>query len=152
MGTVPQWFYIIIVTIVYFGYIFLGGLVFMWLEKPREEMICAEIKTQMQRVRNLNAEAERLKDSSTQYLNDIEEIDTECAAGDTSEACVQVRKRDIRQQSRRSAIGNSQKQFRYFAEPKSFWEARDVCRTHNMALTNGMVHLISKIVVRHSIR
>ena len=59
MQSVPSWFYVIVVTIVYFGYIFLGGLVFMLLEKPREERICAEIKANMEKVSRLNKEAER---------------------------------------------------------------------------------------------
>jgi hypothetical protein len=40
---VPTWFYAILVTVLYFGYIFFGGLVFMILERPDEIKTCEEI-------------------------------------------------------------------------------------------------------------
>ena len=40
---VPTWFYAILVTVLYFGYIFVGGLVFMILERPDEIKTCEEI-------------------------------------------------------------------------------------------------------------
>ena len=36
---VPGWFVGAVITGLYFGYIFLGGLVFMMLERPREDVI-----------------------------------------------------------------------------------------------------------------
>ena len=45
-GAVPGWFYGIVITGLYFGYIFLGGLVFMILERPREQRICEEMTYQ----------------------------------------------------------------------------------------------------------
>ena len=134
MSSVPQWFYIIIVTIVYFGYIFLGGLVFMWLEKPREDQICDEIKMQMQRVRNLNAEAERLKNEGQGALSQAQNISTVCAEGDTSDACVQLMLR-----KRRHLEQHFEKSYHYFENAENFWDAKAICRQHNMELTNGMV-------------
>jgi len=136
MSNVPQWFYIIIVTIVYFGYIFLGGLVFMWLEKPREDQICEDIKMQMQRVKNLNAEAERLKNQGEVGLSLAQNISTVCEEGDMSEACVELAGKGKR---RKRHLENVEKSFHYFAEPENFWDARAICKSHNMELTNGMV-------------
>ena len=45
-STVPGWFNGIVITSLYFGYIFLGGLVFMILERPREQRICEEMTYQ----------------------------------------------------------------------------------------------------------
>ena len=43
---VPGWFVGVVITGLYFGYIFLGGLVFMMLERPREQAICEEMTYQ----------------------------------------------------------------------------------------------------------
>ena len=100
----------------------------MLLEKPREEAICADIKQQMQKVTNLNREAERWKNMSKSGLSAVQQIQTECSEGDTSEACVQLGRK------RRSIDFG---QFEFVDERKSFWDARSFCAKGGMVLTNG---------------
>ena len=57
-SSVPGWFYGIIVTMLYFGYIFFGGLIFMLLERPREVEICQNMQRSNQRAQDTLRKAE----------------------------------------------------------------------------------------------
>ena len=57
-SSVPGWFYGIIVTMLYFGYIFFGGLIFMLLERPREVEICQNMQRSNQRAQDTLKKAE----------------------------------------------------------------------------------------------
>ena len=93
-SSVPGWFYGIIVTMLYFGYIFFGGLIFMLLERPREVEICQNMQRSNQRVKNTLRKAELQLQEALADAEIAKAIDT------TVEENVRQRKRETSEKDR----------------------------------------------------
>ena len=46
---------------IYFTYIIIGGVVFMWLEKPEEERVCRQLNEEYKLLKQLEKEGELLR-------------------------------------------------------------------------------------------
>ena len=46
---------------IYFTYIIIGGVVFMWLEKPEEERVCRQLNEEYKLLKQLEKEGESLR-------------------------------------------------------------------------------------------
>ena len=91
---VPGWFYGIIVTMLYFGYIFFGGLIFMLLERPREVEICQNMQRSNQRAQDTLRKAELQLQEALADAEIAKAIDT------TVEENVRRRKRETSEKDR----------------------------------------------------
>ena len=93
-SSVPGWFYGIIVTMLYFGYIFFGGLIFMLLERPREVEICQNMQRSNQRAQDT------LKKAELQLQEALADAEIAKAIDTTVERNARRRKRDAAQKER----------------------------------------------------
>ncbi|CAG5103468.1 Oidioi.mRNA.OKI2018_I69.chr1.g785.t1.cds [Oikopleura dioica] len=129
MGSqVPTWFYAVLVTILYFGYIFFGGLIFMILERPDEIRTCEEITKLAKTARRFQNEAAEMARKSNALIASSTEIDVSCAENDDSPQCIEIsssKKRAVRETSRKLVA---------FQEKRRFWEAKEFCEIQGMRL------------------
>ena len=122
MSGVPGWFYGIITTCIYFGYIFLGGFVFMMLERPREVKICEDMQYQIKRVQATQRMAEEQLKNALADAAQAEAIDTK----------IKIEKRSVHGDYEDYTDGI---EYILIKDPKTYFEARDYCESNGMILS-----------------
>ena len=59
---------------IYFTYIIIGGVVFMWLEKPREEEVCAKLAEDYAKLNELQKASEMMQNRSQSLGIDVSDL------------------------------------------------------------------------------